>query len=340
MRPLPGRTLRCLLWGAALVLSLGCQAASADDAIKIGVVKNSVYGPFFVADSRGYFTSEKLAAQLIYFDSALLLGPAVASGSIDFAAGNATAAIYNLGGQGALRIVAGFAEDTPGFQLFAFVASNRAYQGGLKSFKALPGHSVAVATVGAAAAYILNLVEAKYRLDPASVRVLALQSNSNMISAVTGGTADSFLGPATPIMPVVQAGGAKLVGFSGDETRWQLGTIYTATKTADDRHDMVERFLRGYREGVHDYDDAFVEANGTRRDSADAPAILEILSKYLDQTPAALKPALGYVNAEGRLDVKDILRQIAWYKSQGMIKPDVDAEKVIDKRYVIPLPEK
>lgn len=340
MKPLPRRMLRNGLLSAALVLAAGCHAAFADDAIKIGVVKNSVYGPFFVADSRGYFSAEKVAAQLVYFDSTLLLGPAVASGSIDFAAGNATAAIYNLGGQGALRIVAGFAEDAPGFQLFAFVASNRAYQGGLRSFAALPGHSVAVATVGAAAAYILNLVETKYRLDPASVRVLPLQSNSNMISAVTGGTADSFLGPATPIMPVVQGGGAKLVGFSGDETRWQLGTVYTATKTADDRHDMVERFLRAYRKGVHDYDDAFVDASGTRRDSADAPAILGILSKYLGQTPEALKPALGYVNAEGRLDVADILRQIAWYKSQNMIKPDVDAAKIIDERYVVPLSEK
>jgi NitT/TauT family transport system substrate-binding protein len=337
MTVLPGRMVRIVLFGVVAIFALGCQAAVADDAVKIGVVKNSVYGPFFVAESRGYFSEQKLDAQLVYFDSTLLMGPAVASGSIDFAAGNATAAIYNLGGQGALRIIAGFAEDAPGFQLFAFVASNRAYQGGLKSFAALPGHSVAIATLGAAAAYIISLVEVKYHLDPATVRELPLQSNSNMISAVTGGTADSFLGPATPIIPVTQRGDAKLIGFSGDEVRWQLGTVYTATKTANDRRDVVERFLRAYRKGIRDYDDAFVDASGRRRDSADAPAILDILSKHLDQSPEALKPALGYVNAEGHLDVKDILRQIAWYKGQGMIKPEIDAEKTIDKRYVIPL---
>jgi NitT/TauT family transport system substrate-binding protein len=116
-----------------------------------------------------------------------------------------------------------------------------------------------------------------------------------------------------------------------------LGTIYTAKKTADERHDVVERFLAAYRHGVRDYDDAFVDAAGTRRDSADAPAILEILSKHLGQTPEALKPALGYVNADGKLDVNDIRRQIAWYKSQSMIKPEVNAEATIDKRYVVPL---
>ena len=335
---LVGRFLRSsLLIAVTTALALPGGPARADDAIKIGVVKNSVYGPFFIAESRGYFKAEKLDATLVMFDSALLMSPAVASGSLDFAAGNASAAAYNLGGQGALRVIAGFAEDRPGFQVFAFVASNRAYEGGLKSLASLPGHSVAVQALGAAAAYTLSLIEAKYRLDPARVRKLPLQSNSNIISAVTGGTADASIGPATQIMPVVTHGDVKLLAFTGDEVQWQLGTIYTAKKTADERHDVVARFLAAYRKGVHDYDDAFVDAAGKRRESADAPAILAILAKYLGQPPDALKPVLGYVNEGGRLDVKDIQRQIAWYRSQGMIKPEVDAEATVDKRYVMPV---
>jgi hypothetical protein len=61
------------------------------------------------------------------------------------------------------------------------------------------------------------------------------------------------------------------------------------------------------------------------------------MAKYLDQPPEAIEPALGYVNVEGKLDVADILRQIAWYKSQGMVKPEINGEATIDKRYVIPL---
>jgi NitT/TauT family transport system substrate-binding protein len=331
------RVRRNVAWPLAAILFLAVPRAWANDAIKIGIAKNSVYAPFFVAESRGYFAAQGLDATLVVFDSTVLMGPAVAAGSIDFAGGNATAAIYNLGGQGVMRIIAGFAEDVPRFQLFAFVASNRAYDGGLKNFAALPGHSVAVQAHGGAAGYILSLIEAKYRLDPAGIREMPLQSNANMISAVTGGTADSFIGPATQIMPVLKHGEVKFIAFTGDEVTWQLGTIYTAKKTADERPDIVARFLAAYRQGVHDYDDAFVDAAGTRRDSADAPAILDILAKHLGQTPEALKPALGYVNADGRLDVKDIERQIAWYKSQGMIKPEIDAGATIDKRYVVPL---
>lgn len=47
---------------------------------------------------------------------------------------------------------------------------------------------------------------------------------------------------------------------------------------------------------------------------------------------------LPYVDAEARLDIKDILHQVNWYKSRGLVKPGVDGNAIIDKRYVKPLP--
>ncbi len=331
---MPNRMARSFCAAAAIVLALHGRSALADDTVKIGVVKNSVYGPLFVAESRGYFTAEKLNAELVYFDSSLLMGPAVASGSIDFAGGNATAAIYNLGGQGAVRIIAGFAEDSPGFQLFAFAASNKAYDAGLEECRrAVRAYRRgAIARRGGGLHPQPGRGEISSRSEDRSRAAAAIEFQHDFGGDRRHG--GFFPRPATPIVPVTQRGDAKLLGFSGDEVKWQLGTIYTAAKTANDRHEMIERFLAAYRKGIHDYDDAFVDASGMRRDSGDAPAILDILAKHLDQTPQALKPALGYVNAEGKLDVKDILRQIAWYKSQGMIKPEVNAEATIDKRYV------
>ena len=60
---------------------------------------------------------------------------------------------------------------------------------------------------------------------------------------------------------------------------------------------------------------------------------------FVRTPPAAqLEPAIGYNDREARLDVKDVLHQIAWYKAQGLSKRDVDTDLLIDKRYVIPLP--
>lgn len=324
-------------FGIAAATVLGANAALAADPVKVGVIKNAVYGPLFIAEAKGYLAAENFAPELIFFESAPAMAPAVVAGSIDFAAANASGATYNLAGQGALKIIAGFAEDVPGFQLFAVVAAKRAYEGGLTSYQALPGHTVGITALGSGIAYTLTLIEAKYHLDPASIRIVPLQGISNMVAATVGGTVDCYIGPVTPIMPAINRGDVKLLGYSGEEAQWQLGTIYTATKTADTRHDFVERFLRAYRKSVADYDDAFVDASGKRRNGPNAADDLAIMAKYLDQPPEAIEPALGYVNAEGKLDVADIRRQIAWFKSQGMVKPEIDGEATIDKRYVIPL---
>jgi len=35
--------------------------------------------------------------------------------------------------------------------------------------------------------------------------------------------------------------------------------------------------------------------------------------------------------------VQDVLRQVAWFKSQGMLPATADAAAMIDRRYVVPL---
>jgi hypothetical protein len=43
---------------------------------------------------------------------------------------------------------------------------------------------------------------------------------------------------------------------------------------------------------------------------------------------------LDFGDADARLDIKDVLHQIEWYRAQGLIKGEVDGSKIIDRRYV------
>ena len=128
----------------------------------------------------------------------------------------------------------------------------------------------------------------------------------------------------------------KLLGYIGDEVPWQLSSIFTTIKTADNVA-FVERFLRAYKKGAHDYVAAFVGPDGKRRDEPTAPAVLEIISKYVGQTPDQIKQAIAYVDPDAKLDVKDLQHQIDWYVSQGMLKNRIDVNAVIDRRYVVPV---
>jgi NitT/TauT family transport system substrate-binding protein len=322
---------------ATLLLLAG--TAEAADAIKLGLSKSTTAGGIFIAKEKGYFAAEGLAPEFILFDSSEPIAVAVASGSVDFGHTGASAGFYTLAGQGALKIIAAASREAPGFRVNGVVASNRAFDAGLHGLKDLGGHSVAISQFGSPPHYSLALIEEKYRVAPQSVRITALQSNPNILSALTGGQVDASVMLAAAMMPAVGRGEMHLLGFVGDEAAWQTGVVFASTKTANDRQDIVERFLRAVRRGKHDYYDAFVDAAGHRRDGANASEILAIMAKYLGQPVEQLEPAIAYVDPDGRLDVKDVLHQVEWFRSQGLVKGSFDAHTVMDTRYVIPLPE-
>ena len=320
-------------------LCSGIQSARADGAaIKIGMLKVTGPGPAYIAEEKGYFASENVKVEFVFFEAPQPISVATASGAIDFAVSGLTAGFYNLAGQGALRIIAGSLHEAPGFQGLTVVVSNRAHETGLTSLHDLAGHSLAVSQIGDPGHYSLSLIAEKYRFDLEKVRLAPLQSPANAVSAVVGGQQDLAVVPNPIVRPAIERGDLKQLAMVGDEVPWQIGAVWTAKKTANDRRDLVERFLRAYRKGARDYHDAFTGPGEKREDGPTASPMREILSKYTGLPIALIKNNVAYNDAEGRLDVRDVLRQVAWYKSRGMVKPEVDGKEIIDNRYVIALP--
>jgi NitT/TauT family transport system substrate-binding protein len=318
--------------------AVGFEPAAAED-IKVGTVKTTGGGPLYVAQERGYFAAEGVPVELVFFESSQPAAVATVAGAVDFGVASTTGGLYSLAGQGALRIIAGSVREVPGVHYFTYMASGRAYEAGLKSPKDLAGHAVAITQIGSPIHYILGLLADKYQFDLKSTKLLPLQSIANAMSAVVGGEADATVLPMQPTYPaLIQKGDLRVLGWVGDETPWQAYAMFTATKTADQRSDTVARFLRAYRKGVRDYHDAFTGPGEVQQDGPTATDIIAIIAKYTGLTIEGVKLGVPYYDPDARLDVKDILRQIAWYKSQDMVKPEVDGDQIIDKRYVIPLP--
>ncbi len=328
-------------WGLLLALAIALASHCAiADTIKIGMQKLEGLGPIFVAQERGYFAAEGVPAELVYFQAAPPVAVGVVSGDLDFGIAGISGGFYSLAAQGALRIIAGYIREAPSFKATAYVVSNRAWAAGMRSLKDFPGHSVGVIQVGTSQHYALGLLAEKYGFDLKSIRVVPLQTGNNEATALVGGQIDAALIPITYIKPALEDGGAKLLGWVGDETPWQLGVVFTATRTANEKRGTVERFLRAYRHGVRDFYDAFIGPDGRRRDGPTAPEITAIISKYVGSSPAAVRAAISYYDRDARLDVQDILHQIAWFKAQGLLKGELDGATLIDRRYVVPLPER
>ncbi len=321
----------------AALLALAAHSASAE-SIKVGSTKIASGGPIYIALDKGYFKAEGLDAEIVFFPNSLPVAVATASGDIDFGSTGLTAALYTLAGNGTIKIIAANGRDAPGFPQYGFIISNKAYENGLKSYKDLTGKSVALGEIGAPAHYALSLVTAKFGVYMKTIRILPMQAIVNVISAVTGGQADGGLTPASAVTAAVQKGDVRLLGYTGDEVPSQGGATVITAKNANENGDMVRRYLKAVKRGARDYYDAFVGPDMKPHHNPTADAVLAIITKYTGQPGDQIEKALPFMDPEMRLDEKDVLRQIDWYKSQGMLKPNVDGSIMIDNRYAVPLP--
>ncbi len=324
-------------WLLAGAIALAVPAL-ASEPIKIGGQKTP--SPLYLAVERGYFAAEGLDPEFVYFEAGQPVAVAAVSGDIDFGISGLTGGLYSLAEQGALRIIGGQNREVPGFRSNVIIASNRAYAAGLRSLKDLGGHSVAISQIGSSFHYDLALLGAKYGFDLKSIKIMPLQSNPNSVSAAVGGSADAAITLVGYALPSIERGDVKLLGYMGDEVPWQLVAIFTATKTANQRGDTVQRFLAAFRHAARDFHDAFTGPDGKRQDQATAPAVLAILARYTGMPVEQVRNSIGYIDPELRIDVADIDRQVAWYKEQNLVKGSLTGAELIDMRYALPLQQR
>jgi NitT/TauT family transport system substrate-binding protein len=314
---------------------LGVVAAPAAERVRIGFVSTSLASiPLVVADAKGYFREQGFDATMVPFESAQPIVVAVASGDIDFGSAGLTDAFFVLANQGALKVIGGDTVEHSGFHGLGFIVSNQAYAAGLTSLDDFAGHSVGITQLGSPLQYSLALMLEKHHILLSKVRVVGLQSNGNVASALTGGQIDASIMSSANLNAVVAKGGGKFLGWLDDEVHGAsvTGTV-TSTKIANDRPDTVKRFLAAFRKAAQLWDAGFVDARGNRADQPSAPELIALMAKGLNQKPEVIVQGINYVEPEARINVADVQRMLDWYEAQGMQKTHIDAKKIIDMRY-------
>ncbi len=330
-------------WRGLIALALAGFAVAvtpplvgAAEPVKIAVVTSLSSAPIFVAEAKGYFRDEGIEPELVRFDSASPIGVAVAAGDIDFGSAGLNAAFFTLAHQGILKIIGSGNSEYKGFQGLGFIVSNQAYDLGVHRFEDLRGRSVAITQVGTALHYILDLVLRKHGLGLSDVRVLPLQSNQNIASAIIGGQADAAVLSAPNIHALTDKSRARLLAWYSDELKQDPGiATYTSAKDANERPEAVKHFLAAFRKGAATWDAAFIDANGNRADQPSAPEIIAIAAKGLGQSEAVIRLSLNYFDPDIRVSPSELQASLDWYYAQGMLKTPMDAREMIDFRYAI-----
>jgi NitT/TauT family transport system substrate-binding protein len=323
------------LAAGCLSLAIGAQAAAASEAIRVGFISTSLASiPIIVADAKGYFRDEGLDATLVGFESSNSIALAVASGDIDFGTTGLSNPFFVLANSGTLKIIGGDTTEHAGFHGLGFVASNQAYAAGMKSTADFAGHSFGVTQVGSPLEYSLALVLEKHGIALKDVRVIGLQSNSNVASAITGGQIDGAIMSSANLNAVVDRGGGKFMSWLDEEVHGAAvsGTV-ASTKIANGRPDAVRHFLAAFRKGAQTWDAAFLDAKGNRANQPQADQMIALMAKGLHQPTKVIVDGLNYVDPQARIDLGDIQRMLDWYEAMGMQKTHIDAKSIIDMRY-------
>jgi NitT/TauT family transport system substrate-binding protein len=326
-------TAVALLLILALAIAAPCRAAETVEVALLPFVSSA---PIFIAQSRGFFVAEGLEVELRLFQAAQPVALAVASGDVDFGVTGLTAGFYNLAGRGALKIIAGQARVEPGDQFIAYVAGRKAWEAGLRALDALPGHSIGITQTGSTFHYMVGRLAEKRGFALEKVKLVPLESVPNVIAALRGGGIDAALLPGHLARPLEAEGVARIVGWAGEETPWQLGAVFATPRTLERRAASVAAFLRAYRRGAAVYDD--VLRAGSRAPAGAPPsggatstarALAEELRRFIPSSVDEILDGAPVIDREGRLETADVREQVAWFQARGLVDESVVVDDLL-----------
>ncbi|MDO9299253.1 ABC transporter substrate-binding protein [Bradyrhizobium sp.] len=302
---------------------------------KIGVLRLSSSAPVFIAQDKGYFREAGLEIELKFFDAAQPIAVATASGDVDFGVTAFTAGLYNLAGKGALKVIGGMSREKAGYPLIGYFASNNAYAGGLKTPKDLAGKRIAVTQTGSSFHYSLGLLADKYNFKLGDIKVLPMQSLSNAAAALKGETVDAALLPVSTARKLIDDGGARLLGWVGDETPWQLGAVFASPKALGNKP-LVTKLLAALGRADREYHDVILASikDGKAGINDKTKPLLEIIAKYTNLQVEQVVGNCAYIDPDGKLDVRNVANQIDWLQEQGFVDKGFSVDAIIAKEFV------
>ncbi|MBM3645376.1 MAG: transporter substrate-binding domain-containing protein [Alphaproteobacteria bacterium] len=326
-------TRRAAIAGAAL-LPVAARA-QAPLKVNLALLRLSSSGPIFIAMEKGWFKEEGLEIEPKYFQAAAQVPLAIVSGDADIGVTAFTAGFYNLAAKGGLKVVAAQSAERPGYQLNVIAATNAAHEAGLRTVKDLAGKRVAITTTGSSVHYSLEVVSRKHGVDTKGITMAALQTIPNMVAAFKGGQVDAAVFPITTFRQVESEGNGKPIAYVGDEVPWQLGAVFTSPKTITERRPAVEKFIAAYRKGASAYHTAFGKREGGKLIPGPGyDEMIGILAKVVGQPADRVAAGLPFIDPEGRLDVGDIYKQVAFWQAAGQVGRDADPKTFIDLSFV------
>lgn len=326
---------------AALVAGAAfAMPARAAAPIRLGLLRTASPAPLYIAQERGWFRQAGVEVAFRFFDAAQPIAAAAVSGDTDMGITALTGGFFALAGRGELVVIGGGLHEQKGHKLTAVLVSKKAHEAGLTTLDRLAGSSFGITQYGSSFHYMAGRVAEARGFDLKSMTLRPLQTVQNMVAAVRTGQVDATMAIASMAVPAAASGEAVIIGWVGDSVPYQITALFASKAMVTARTDELKKFASAYQRGIAAYREAFLrfDAAGSAQYGAATDAAIADITKYVfigDPLAAAkIKVGLGWYDEGGALNVADVRRQLTWFSEQGMVKGEVDANAIIDTRFL------
>ena len=306
--------------------ALGREPAAAQGKkVKVGVLKLSSSAPIFLGVERGTFREFGIEPELVYFQAAQPVAVAIAAGEIDVGATGLTAGLYNIvaGGE-KVWVVADKGREWPGYPLTALLVQK---DGPIRSVRDLKGRKIGITQLGSTFHYMLGNLLEQEGLSLKDVEPAPLRTLGAMAEALQARRVDAILIPQPFAGDAVENGFGRILFWVGDKLPYQVAAIFYSKAFAQDRERAVA-FMKGYVKAARLFFDAALAKKGGWEE------IVGVTVRYTGATPEAIRVGFPYQDRDGRLDVADIGRQLAWYHKAGMITAPLQVRDLVDTSFL------
>ena len=329
------RVLAVLFLTASLI-----APAAAADRVTVGTMRNIANGALFLADGQGYFKAEGLEVEMIAYASEADVAEAVAANATDLGLAAFTPAAFNYVGRGYIKAVAAQVREKRGHEGNMLVASSVAYANGLRSFDDLAKRAIGITSLGSPLHYEFAQIARIKRFDYKSMTFKTMQNYDALSRAVGTAQVDAALLPAQYAREILLANQGRLVGWYSEIDDHQLGALFVSSKALEGKRALIEKFVRAYRRGVADYSMLLRLDRGKRVSTSKSRELATVIARYvypgkpLGTSAATVEANAYYMDPQARLDPAEIARQVEWYKAQGLIDANVDAQNFVEASFL------
>lgn len=311
--------------------------AATGETVQLGVLPLTSHAPTFIAEAKGYFAKTGLAARLVSFQAAEPMAVAIASGDVDFGVTAITGALVSLADKGVVKVIGGALAEKSGIEGQKILVSKKAHDEGVTSPARLKGRTFGITTAGSSFQYMAYKIAQKEGFPAAAIRLQPLQKVPVLIAALKSGRIDAWTIVPNIADLLTKGGGVFEIGRISDYIPdYQVTTVFTSTANIEKRRGLVERYLAAYSQGVADYDAALVRKTMAPKETAE---IVAMIHKYVyaDMPLAKADPRIRagamLVNPKAAMNLASIEDQLAWFKAERLVPPQVTMQKLVDKSF-------